>query len=48
MPTIEEDGLTISYGEAGEGSVLVLLHAAGSTGRNGAACWANWTAAIIP
>ncbi|MEC9184011.1 MAG: alpha/beta fold hydrolase, partial [Pseudomonadota bacterium] len=32
MPTIEENGLTISYGEAGEGSVLVLLHAAGSTG----------------
>ena len=32
MPTIEENGLTISYGEAGEGSALVLLHAAGSTG----------------
>ena len=32
MPTIEENGLTISYGEAGEGPVLVLLHAAGSTG----------------
>lgn len=32
MPTIEENGLTINYGEAGEGPVLVLLHAAGSTG----------------
>lgn len=32
MPTIEENGLTINYGEAGEGSVLMLLHAAGSTG----------------
>ena len=32
MPTFEEKGLTISYGEAGEGPDLVLLHAAGSTG----------------
>ncbi len=32
MPRIEENGLTINYGEAGEGPVLVLLHAAGSTG----------------
>lgn len=37
MPTIEENGLTINYGEAGaeNGSgapTLVLLHAAGSTG----------------
>ena len=32
MPAIEENGLTISYGEAGEGPDLVLLHAAGSTG----------------
>ena len=32
MPTIEENGLTINYGEAGEGPVMVLLHAAGSTG----------------
>jgi pimeloyl-ACP methyl ester carboxylesterase len=32
MPTIEENGLTINYGEAGKGPVLVLLHAAGSTG----------------
>jgi pimeloyl-ACP methyl ester carboxylesterase len=32
MPTIEENGLTINYGEAGEGPMLVLLHAAGSTG----------------
>ena len=27
MPTIEENGLTISYGETGEGPDLVLLHA---------------------
>ena len=32
MPAIEENGLTISYGETGEGPDLVLLHAAGSTG----------------
>ena len=32
MPTIEENGLTISYGDTGEGPGLVLLHAAGSTG----------------
>ena len=32
MPRIEENGQTINYGEAGEGPVLVLLHAAGSTG----------------
>ena len=32
MPTIEENGLTISYGETGEGPDLVMLHAAGSTG----------------
>ena len=32
MPAIEENGLTISYGETGEGPDLVMLHAAGSTG----------------
>ena len=32
MPIIEENCLTISYGESGEGSDLVLLHAAGSSG----------------
>ena len=32
MPAIEENGLTISYGKAGAGPDLVLLHAAGSTG----------------
>lgn len=32
MPTIEENGLTINYGEAGEGPLLILLHAAGSSG----------------
>ena len=32
MPTIDHNGLTISYGAAGAGPVLVLLHAAGSTG----------------
>ena len=32
MPTIDDNGLTISYGEAGAGPDLVLLHAAGSTG----------------
>ena len=32
MPTIDHNDLTISYGAAGAGPVLVLLHAAGSTG----------------
>ena len=32
MPIIEENCLTINYGESGEGSDLVLLHAAGSSG----------------
>ena len=42
MPTIEENGLTISYGKAGEGPDLVLLHAAGSTGAQWRGSSANW------
>lgn len=32
MPTLDQDGLTIHFGDSGSGPVLVLLHAAGSTG----------------
>lgn len=42
MPTLDLDGLTISYGDSGDGPVLVLLHAAGSTG----AQWRGVSAAL--
>ena len=31
MPTLQHNGATINYRESGEGDVLLLLHAAGST-----------------